>query len=403
MPIDTTQNFTVQIKTPVSTARIKKMSICWSGRIANSGVAAYIATNFDLCSCDCGHATNVQTAKTTNPNIIMIGYHDASFEPTYAPDFTTLSTNHEDYFVHDTVAATPDHRIIPDSASDIRLMNIGSGWSNYLAALCLTDCTGSNSAYDGMFIDDATCCGGGYWTTYTNALGTVVAKTSFEDAVYANWNPWQQTHVANIKTHLGTKWMMPNISDVYNTYFDYTPILNTTKAIWVEGFPHASWHSSSTNALSAADTVGTINLLYNRASLGDIITTGPGLSDGSNTTAARQWMVYSYAVLAFCAVDLTKTYFSFMFYGQSDGNLNKGYWAEWDDLSLMTPPYSTGGAATIGTPVAAYHVVTGSVYAREFANYYVLANLANLGTSTTFTFNGTSYTLPGKQAFFIHK
>jgi hypothetical protein len=60
----------------------------------------------------------------------------------------------------------------------------------------------------------------------------------------------------------------------------------------------------------------------------------------------------------------------------------------------------------LGQPVGDYYHVTGTaqVYAREFENYYVAANLNLLGTGdVTFTLWGQSITLPPRQAVFISK
>jgi uncharacterized membrane protein len=100
-------------------------------------------------------------------------------------------------------------------------------------------------------------------------------------------------------------------------------------------------------------------------------------------------MLFTYACFSFAVVDLNKAYYSWQFY---DSDSTHGYYSEMD--------------MNLGQPVGDYYHVSGTaqVYARQFTNYYVAANMNLLGTgSVTFTINGVTKTLAPRTAVFIQK
>ena len=133
-----------------------------------------------------------------------------------------------------------------------------------------------------------------------------------------------------------------------------------------------------------------IDLLHAQAELGNTIAVNSGCENtDAHPVEAKQWMLFTYACFSFAVVDLNKAYYSWQFF---DSDSSQGYYSEMD--------------TTLGQPVGDYYHVSGTarVYARQFANYYVAANLDLLGTAkVTFTLNGASRTLAPRTAVFIPK
>jgi len=133
-----------------------------------------------------------------------------------------------------------------------------------------------------------------------------------------------------------------------------------------------------------------VDLLHDQAELGNIIAVNSGCANAdSRPTEAKRWMLFTYACFSFAVVDLNKAYYSWQFF---DSDNTHGYYSEME--------------MNLGQPVGDYYHVSGTaqVYAREFANYYVAANMNLLGTgSVTFTINGVTKTLAPRTAVFIQK
>ena len=90
------------------------------------------------------------------------------------------------------------------------------------------------------------------------------------------------------------------------------------------------------------------------------------------------------ACFLFAVEDMQSSYYAWNFYGDDSSN---GYHPEMDYI--------------YGAPMGDYYNVDDSVYAREFENSIVVANIAT--SSSTFEINGESYTLEGRTSLIIEK
>lgn len=368
------------------TARIQKFIVCYSGRIHNSGVPAFIAQHFDLASINndaAGQATWIK-ANAVNPNIKIIGYYDCMFSTnaSWGPVNWQEINTHDDWFVHDKNGCRISCSEYPTS----RLMNVGNaGWQNFYAThQCLGQVTGNNSVYDGVLIDDCNYNFGSYhYVSYPSLVP--VSHTDFKDDVNKNWNGWMEQHLTNIRKIIPTnKLLLGNSINI--------PLYQKLGAGEWEGFAHASWETYNDNGRDPSSIQKAINFLHTQAALGNIIAVNSGCADAYwHPTEAKQWMLFCYACFSFAVKDPNKAYFSWQSYQNNSIN---GYYPEMDIV--------------LGQPLDEYILILddGQVCARNFSNYYVIANINPLGTgNATFTlpYNRLQYTLPPRQALFIQK
>ena len=364
-----------QTVTQNNPARIQKMSIAYGTSMGDSTSQNFIANHFDLVDCSSTYTEGAANVKALNSNIKILGYFDSIMMSKTYSDWSTVNS-HEDWFAHSLSGSRIERIAYPGQY----LMNPNSGWSTYLAQKWKTFLT-NNPQYDGIFADDASS------DLEFDGYTFKVAYSLFGTGILTNWRTWMNSHFQRIKTNIGTHMLMPNA-------YKYTQFCQSTTHIhfW-ENFIHGRSSAYNENGYGTDGwNYGrlAIDSLHTQAELGNIIAVNSGCENaGSHPTEAKRWMLFTYACFSFAVVDLNKAYYSWQFYNDDSTH---GYYTEMD--------------VNLGQPVGDYYHVSGTaqVYARQFTNYYVAANLNLLGTgSVTFTLNGASRTLAPRTAVFIPK
>jgi hypothetical protein len=345
------------------------MSIIYSGRIDDSGAKEYLAAHFDLVDTSFGYNTIVQWIKNNavNPNIKVIGYRDLV-------NGGTDETLPENYYLH----ANDGTRVHLTGTYPGHLMNPHLSWKTY-SIQQLQSTLNTQTAYDGVFMDDF------IYDLQSVHYGPVLIDHPYSELAdgfsTANWGNWVVSFATDEKVALGNHMVM------CNNHIDYYPGV-AAGAMLFENCFHSDTASYDTNGMTFTNGWNggllAVDTLHEAASKGAIIAIHSGCSGGT-LEQKQHWAEYCYAMLSFAAVDLNKTYFAWMFYGQ---DITNGYW-----------PFTD---MTLGAPLGDYTLLTGHVYYREFGNYHIIANLDNLGTFATFNYQG-SHTLEGKHALFIEK
>ena len=354
-------------------ARIQKLSIAYGADIGDTACQNFIAKNFDMLDCPSSQTTGAANIKALNSKIKILGYYDSIMESKTYSDWSTVNS-HEDYFVHSLTGGRIERNVYPGQY----LMNPNSGWSNYFAQRCKTFLT-NNPQYDGVFLDDAAIDLQGYDYTFK------VSYSQFATGVLSNWRSWMISYMSNVKSNLGSDIVMANC-------YKGTELGEKTKSMLWENFIHGRSSAYNENGLGSDWNYGldAVDALHEQAELGNIIAVNSGCENANaHPTEAKKWMLFTFACFSFAVVDLNKAYYSWQFYSTDSSH---GYYPEMD--------------INLGQPIGDYYHVSGTaqVYARQFANYYVAANLNLLGTgSVTFTINGVSKTLAPRTAVFIQK
>ena len=354
------------------TARIKKLSIAYSSAMNSQSNQEFMAQHFDMIDCPRTYPTAATYIKSINPNIKIIGYYDTMIEGRYYDDWNYVN-QHEDWFLHDKNG----NRVRSAVTTTNYIMNPNSGWSTYYAQQC-RQFLANNPQYDGIFADDV--------ITDIQEIGMpfTVSYSQIPSSIFTNWATWMQQHISRVKTAIGSDLLVPNA-------WKYTQYCQATTHIhfW-EGFIHHWDKSYNDNHYSIDQIHYAIDTLHAQAVRGNTIIVNSGCANAdSHPVEAKRWALFCYACLSFAAVDVTKTYFSWNFFVDDSSH---GWYPEMDIV--------------LGQPIGDYYRVTGTsyVYAREFSNYYVAANLNLLGTGTvSFTINGVRRTLAPRSAIFIEK
>jgi hypothetical protein len=354
---------------------IMKLSIAYSNTMGNTANQEFIASHFDILDCPKTQYAGVASVKTLNPNITVIGYYDAIFQDETWPDWQYVNS-HEDWFVHDINGNRIERVVYPGQY----LMNPNSGWSDYIAQQN-KQFLQNYPQYDGIFADDTSS------DLVDDGYTFKIPYTQFEAGVLDNWGTWMIQYMQNVKTNLGNDVLMPN------AWKHMEISTEATHAIFWENFVHGRSSAYNENGLGTNGWnygLVAVDALHVQAELGNIIAVNSGCKDANaHPVEAKKWMLFTYACFSFAVVDLSKAYYSWQFYSTDSSH---GYYPEMD--------------INLGQPIGDYYHVSGTsqVYARQFANYYVAANLNLLGTGdVTFTINGASYTLSPRTAVFITK
>jgi Hypothetical glycosyl hydrolase family 15/Dockerin type I domain len=356
-------------------SRIQKLSIAYSNTMNNQNNQEFIANHFDVLDCPKTQYVGAANVKAMNPDITIIGYYDAIFQDQTWSDWQYVN-NHESWFVHDINGNRIERVTYPGQF----LMNPNSGWSDYCAQQN-KQFLQSHPQYDGIFADDTSS------DLVDDGYTFKIPYSQFEDGILANWETWMTQYMQTVKTALGNDLIMPNAWKHMEMCED------ATHAIFWENFIHGRSTAYNENGLGTAGWnygLVAIDALHAQAELGNIIAVNSGCKDAnSHPVEAKRWMLFTYACFSFAVVDLEKAYFSWQFFNSDSSH---GYYPEMD--------------VNLGQPIGDYYHVSGTaqVYARQFTNYYVAANLNLLGTGdVTFTINGASHTLSPRTAVFIEK
>jgi hypothetical protein len=359
----------------LDTGHIQKFSIAYSNTMGNTANQEFIADHFDMLDCPKTQYTGAANVKAMNPEILIIGYYDAIFQDSTWVDWQYVNS-HESWFVHDINGNRIERVTYPGQF----LMNPNSGWSDYCAQQN-KQFLQSYPQYDGIFADDTSS------DLIDDGYTFVIPYTQFDSNVLDNWADWMIEYMQNVKTSIGSDILMPNAWKHMNMCED------ATHAIFWENFVHGRSSAYNENGLGSGGWnygLVAVDALHQQAELGNIIAVNSGCKDANaHPVEAKQWMLFTYACFAFAVVDVNKAYYSWQFFNTDSSH---GYYPEMD--------------VNLGQPIGDYYHVSGTaqVYARQFTNYYVAANLNLLGTgSVTFTLNGASYTLAPRTATFISK
>jgi hypothetical protein len=356
-------------------SRIQKLSIAYSNTMSNPTNQEFIASHFDILDCPKTQYTAIANVKALNPNITVIGYYDAIFQDQTWPDWQYVNS-HENWFVHDINGNRIERVTYPGQY----LMNPSSGWSDYCAQQN-QQFLQNYPQYDGIFADDTSS------DLVDDGYTFEIPYSQFESGVLDNWATWMIQYMQNVKTAFGSDILMPN------AWKHMEMCSEATHAIFWENFIHGRSSAYNENGLGTNGWnygLFAVDALHGQAELGNIIAVNSGCKDAnSHPIEAKRWMLFTYACFSFAVVDLNKAYYSWQFYNTDSTH---GYYPEMD--------------INLGQPIGDYYHVSGTaqVYARQFANYYIAANLNLLGTGdVTFTINGASHTLSPRTAVFIAK
>jgi hypothetical protein len=356
--------------------RIMKLCIAYSNVLNNAANQEFIANHFDMLDCPKSQHTGAANVKTLNPDITIIGYYDAIFEDKTWSDWQYVSS-HEDWFIHDVNGSRIERVTYPGQY----LMNPNSGWSNYCAQLN-KNFLQNYTQYNGIFADDSSS------DLIEDGYTFKVPYSQFPSGVLDNWATWMIQYMQTTQMMLGNdNIVMPNAWKHMELCSDATHV-----TFW-ENFIHGRSTAYNENGLGTNGWnygLVAIDSLHAQAELGNIIAVNCGCKDANaHPVEAKQWMLFTYACFSFAVVDVNKAYYSWQFYNSDSSH---GYYPEMD--------------IDLGQPMGDYYLVSGTahVYARQFTNYYVVANLNLLGTGdVTFTINGISHTLSPRTAILIPK
>lgn len=369
--------------------RIQRMSITYSGRIDNAGVKEYLKSHFDLVDTEMSSAGNsiITWIKSYNPNFKAIGYYESIFSIESASNWSEINPNNG-WFMH---VAANGNRVERHSSTGYLgqyLMNPNSGWNNYMTTRCQS-ALNNYPMYDGIFLDDyagdieSTAYGPYYFMdAITHATISLPYQGKINESyTRTNWGTWMTAYITNLRNTLGSHMIMTN------SHID-TYLGNIAGTMLWEGFIHSRSSSYSSNGYSPSNIFLAVDKLHEQALQGKTIAVNSGCSGGT-ASQKEEWAKFCYAALSFAIEDSTKAYFSWEFMPENP--------------TTGTPTWYSFMDTNLGNPTSNYYNIKGYVYARDFANYYVIANLYNLGSSTAFTFNGANYNLEGKHALFIQK
>ena len=367
----TTTGGTTTGGTTTGGARIQKLSIAYSSTVSSTTNQKFIASHFDMLDCPHYYTDAAANIKVLNSNIKILAYFDALMSDKTEENWNTVNS-HEDWFIHSLSGSRIERVVYPGEY----LMNPSSGWSTYSAQRFKTFLT-TYPQFDGVYLDDAVCDLVDYDYTFK------VSYSQFQTGVLSNWESWMISHMSRIKSTVGSDIVMPNC-------YTGTVLTEQAKAGLWENFVHGRSNAYNDNGYGTSSVLQAIDALHTQAKLGNIIAVNPGCASAdSHTVEAKRWMLFTYACFSFAVVDLNKAYYAWQINMMDSTG---GYYSEMD--------------MKLGQPMGDYYKVSGTtyVYARQFANYYVAANINSLGTSSvTFTLNGASYTLSPRTAVFIPK
>jgi hypothetical protein len=363
-----------QTYTLTSMPSVQKLTICYASSINQPANQQFLAKHFDLISLGKSYYTPAANIKALNPDIILLGYYDCMIMQSYYADWNYVNQQ-EAWFAHDING----NRIRPDDLNGY-LMNPAPNltptgtyhsWSDYYAQKSLQFLQ-KYPQYSGMFADDVTLnlSEAGYsWS---------IPYSQFPTELLQNWRTWTMNHIQNLQTTIGTKKVLPNA-------WKYTQLCNniTGMHFW-EGFVHGRSHDVTAPGYGEWYTLYAIDALHTLAENGKTITALSGTKNAdSNPTLAHQYMLFTLACFLFAVEDMNKSYYGWNFF---DDDASHGWYPEMD--------------YEFGNPVGEYYKIQGSVYARQFENATVVANISP-STTTTITLNGTSYTIGCRTALIL--
>ena len=337
---------------------------------------SFIASHFTLLDVDISSfsQSSLQSIKTKNPSMKILGYKDMLGAYTYDDDWTTVNAN-EAWFVHDVYG----NRLV-SSQFGWYLMDVGSQrWRQHYVSY-LNSKFSSTPEYDGVFADDV-------WDQLRNWFNPpffTVPNSYIKPSDAARWHTDTVGMLQYVKANLlGGKILFVNTDE--SLTHDY---LDEADGKMCEGAFHAPWEPFDQYPQAELGwTTSALDELARDMATGKIVWCGPGTSyPGTSppnaTTQSQIAATLKYCYAAFlCALNGTHGYFSFKAMSvdsyQDDGS--KGYYPIMD--------------TNIGKAKGAYYA-SENVYIRDFTDGKVLLNpsadsyIVNLGGNYQFM-NGT--------------
>jgi hypothetical protein len=188
---------------------------------------SFIANHFTLLDTEFYiSASTLQSLKTKNPILKIIGYKDLIAMQTSYDDWAEVNT-HEDWFVHDI-----NGKRLVDTSWGWYLMDINStGWRQHYVSYVNTKI--NNNQFDGVFADD--CWNAMFAYRLSELNGTV------PDSAVSQWHQNMIGFLQYIKANLIPGKLLIINTDEWQTH-DY---LNVADGKMDEGFAHASWQDFS--------------------------------------------------------------------------------------------------------------------------------------------------------------
>jgi len=341
--------------------RLKKFSICYQTNLDEQ----FIADHFDMLSCGRGVTGDAANIKALNPDIIILGYY-TFLMPDYLPYWSYVN-QFEEWFVHDKdgnrIHLTFANIYLMNPAQDLTPNEEYHSWSDYFVQIS-DDFLNNNPQYAGIFADDV--------AYDLEALGYSwnVPYEDFEEGILDNWSDWLMEHFEILQATLGDDMVMPN-------GWKYTQICEEITGVhfW-EHFIHGRVHDITQPGYSEWYTLFAINTLHETAENGNVIA-------DSNPQKAHQYMLFTMICFLFAVEDIENSYYAWNFY-QDDAS--HGYYPEMD--------------YEFGNPIGDYYNIVGSVYARQFENATVVANISP-SSSYTIEIGGNTYQIGSRSGLII--
>jgi hypothetical protein len=333
----------------------------------------FIADHFDMLSCGrsvYGAAANI---KALNPDIEILGYYSFLL-PEYISYYSYVD-QFEEWFVHDIygnrIHLSSANIYLMSPAQDLTPNEEYHSWSDYVVQTSLQFLE-DNLHYDGIFADDVA------YDLVALGYSWNVPYEDFEEGILDNWSDWLMEHFEILQSTVGDHMVMPN-------GWKYTQICEQVTGVhfW-EHFVHGRVHDITQPGYSESYTLFAIDTLHETAENGNIIAVLSGTKNAnSNPPLAHQYMLFTMVCFLFAVEDIENSYYAWNFY-QDDAS--HGYYPEMD--------------YEFGNPIGDYYNIVGSVYARQFENATVVANIAH-SLSYTIEIDGNSYQIGSRSALII--
>jgi len=325
----------------------------------SDSAASFVADHFTLLdtSFDPLYLPAIQSIKAKNPNVRIIGYSNLMGIYSSDKDFAYISSNHEDWFVHDA----NDSRIV-NTVFGWYLMDVGVlGWMQYLVSN-LNGGAMSNAAYDGVFMDDV-------W----NLMVSTNFNTTIPASVVSRWHNDTMGALQYIKANLLAGKILVMNTDEWATQ-DY---INIVDGMMIEGYGHAYWDVDTPGSRGIYVILEQIAALSKASSMGKIVWAASGtiIPSPLNTTEVDAMVKYCYGIFLL-GENGPQAYWGFNDWYSSDGS--RGYYPIMD--------------TQIGSPTGAYYY-SQNTYMRDFTGGKVVVNLAS--SSYAVNLGGTYKLLDG--------
>jgi hypothetical protein len=303
--------------------------------------------------------STLQSLKTANPNIVILGYCDIiAMLPSYSY-WSTVNAN-ENWFLHDVNG----NRII-DPSFGWYLMDINSsGWRQ-----CYTSYINSqlnNSLFDGVFADDCWDQLSLYvgWNLLADAVTQATLTTSdISNSTLSNWHSDMIGMLKYVEGNIisGKKLVVNTYVSLDDPASDNHDYINVTDGKMDEGFVHSTEWALTDFESSWFPPMSYINDMIIDSGTGKIFFSENGglIPNNPNSTVlaeVTQNVEYCYAA-TLLGMNGPNCYFSYQFWGSSDDS--NGYYP------IMS--------VNLGSPSDSYYQ-SQSVYMRDFTGGKVLFN-----------------------------